>query len=540
MDNIRKIMGAIEKSEEELNERISLVIEKKCKGKNKEEIREYLDVLLEEPPEETGGQNALTGFYFQLLCTLYYLAELLEGKWDYLVIELHQDIVVGNDSTIRFVQVKSEVSEHRESIKEVSATSLYRGWVQKLISLSRLFPKGEGVITEFELITNYIIKNSPRVKVEHYLYNDSFDQKIEEDDDILEKLTTKYRTRGLEENFNFEEMCNETIEGLLSRFSISPKAINPGQFEDFIGLIGSKLGRLINESAGVSIKDINFLIGELVYECNHSNKGSLLYIDKERAYAYLEILKQRASLNLEDFYNINNSNKLIDEIITDLNEDYQELSSPLKEQVQDEFENFRLLIKELATEDMAIVEMVHRYLEGKSFSLNLINIKPLKIKKKAREVIRILFLFKILFNDDIRFSSKFTGILLKEVSNAYVSIIGLEIDQTKEEGIFKLGNILEKASNEEKLLLLFQNNLTIFQGEYDDEDFNQVEILRMDDIVKFSIDDIPQNKSAKKIDYRWTIIPGLEFVAIMRKVRRHNEFQEFKQKVHDNWGSFLK
>lgn len=531
MNKIGQIIEAVKKQEDILNKDIQLVINNKCRGKSKEEITEYLDILLKEPPEETGGQNAITGFYFQLLCTLYYLAELLEGKWDFLIIELHQDIIVGNESTIKFVQVKSEVLPDRKSVKVVSETELYRGWIQKLFSLSRLFPKGNEVTTQFELITNYIIKDSPRIEVEHYLYNNRFDQNISDEDHILQKVN-KYKTYGLDEGFDIEKACNESIKDLLSRFSINPKAINPDEFEDFMGLIGNKFGRLINESAGVSPRDLNYLLGELCYECNHSNQGSLLYIDKERAYGFLELLKNRASKNLEGFYTANNNNSLIDEIITNLNETYFQLPSPIREQLEDEFENFRVQLKQWASEDISIIEMVHRYLEGKSFSLSINKLKPMRLKQRAEEIFKTLFILNIVFNKDIKFSKNFKGILIKEVNNAYVSILGLDMDQTLDEGIQKLSRILEKSSDEEKIYILMRNNHTIFQGEHD-EDFTNEETLKIEDVIKMG--SVQEEKSLKDVDYFWTIIPGMKFISILRKVRKFKDIDALKENIQTSW-----
>ena len=72
--------------------------------------------------------------------------------------------------------MKSEVTTKKKLSKEVTKTESYTGgWVQKLLSMARLFPKGQSVEPEFEFMTNFIIKDSRTVKVEHYLYNKDFD-----------------------------------------------------------------------------------------------------------------------------------------------------------------------------------------------------------------------------------------------------------------------------------------------------------------------------------------------------------------------------
>ena len=542
MDKIEKIVSAIKKKEEELDPIIQEIIQDNIKNNSKDDFYMLLNKLLDEQPGEDGGQNALTGFYFQMLCTLYYLAEVLEGRWDFLVLELHQDIIVGNSSTIRFTQVKSEVTTKKKLSKEVAKTELYTGgWVQKLISMARLFPKGQGVETEFELMTNFIIKDSPTVKVEHYLYNKDFDHHIADDDHLLQKVND-FKTRGLDDkDFNYEVSCKESIKELLSRFRINPKAVDINNLEDFIGTVSNKLGRLIHESVAISFKDINYLIGELCFECNHSNQGSLMYIDNERAFEFLQILKQRVSSNLEEFYTTTNNNILIDEIVTKINSSYTELKEPMKNQIYDELEKFRIYLKNsINDEGFSINVMVHRYLEGKSFSLKYNSMPPLKLKEKIEEIFKTLLILNVLHDDDINFSNEFTSILIKEAKNSYISLVGLDTDQTMEEGLEKLRNIIEKATDKEKILILMKENHTIFQGEYDDEDIQEKQTIDASEVINFENDFFPQEKSIKDVDYHWTIIPGRKFMAYLRRVRRYEDIYTFKHDVRKELGVFFK
>jgi hypothetical protein len=540
MEKIDSILHAIKKNEDELDPVIQEIIQDKIKNNSKVDFHAFLNRILDEQPKEEGGKNALTGFYFQLLCTLYYLAEVLEGKWDFLVFELHQDIIVGNNSTIRFIQVKSEVTTEKKLSKEVTQTKLYTGgWVQKLISMARLFPKGEGVRTEFELMTNFIINDSSTVKVEHYLYNNNFEHHIDDDDHLLEKVS-EFKTRGLNEDFNYEDSCNESIKDLLSRFRINPKAIDTNNLEDFIGTVSNKLGRLIHESVGISLDDINYLLGELCFECNHSNQGSLMHIDKERAFKFLQILKHRVSSNLEEFYTTTNNNKLIDEIFTKINADYTELKVPIRNQIYDELENFRTFLKEWINDEFSIIEMVHRYLEGKSFSLKLNTMPSLSLKEKVEEIFKTLLILKVLLDEEINFSDKFKGILIKEAKSSYISLVGLDTDQSLQEGLDKLKTILEKATNEEKILILMQNNHTIFQGEYDDEDISEKQIFDVNEVIKSTNEYFPQDKSVKDVDYQWTIIPGKKFISFLRKVRRYEDIYTFKDDVQKGLEIYFK
>ncbi|MEH7521622.1 hypothetical protein V7199_00585 [Priestia megaterium] len=539
MNRNEVLLSAIKKTEEELNKDINLVISEKCKGKGAEEISNFLNLLFEAPPEETGGQNAITGFYFQLLCTLYYLAEVIEGKWDYIILELHQDIIVGNDSAIKFIQVKSQVLQDREPIVPVTETNLYLGWIQKLLYMAKFFPKGQGVQTQFELITNYMIKNSPKVKMEHYLYNDKFELEIDDKDDLLKKVI-EYEDRGVIEGFNFENDCNESIKDLLSRFSINPKAINPSDFNDFFATVSYKLGKLINKSAGVPLEDLNFLLGELCYRCNHTTEGSLLAIEKEEANELLQILKKRASQNLKGFFENNNNDSLIDEIITNFSDEFSELQNPnLMGQLQDEFESFRCELKRWANEDISVVEMVHRYLEGKSFSLKHQNIPPLKLRTKLTEIFKTFFLLNLLFDKELKVSTKFKGMLIKESEKKYISIVGLEMGQTIEEGIEKLSLILDKTSKDEKIILLMQGAPhTIFQGPYDD-DFDEPETYSINQIMEPYMEEMEKGKSLNEVDWLWTLVPGAKLIGILKKVGKHPDITTFKGAVKEKWQLLL-
>lgn len=531
------LLEAVKKNPEELDREINEIINSHVKEKDKKKIHEFLNKIIQKEIGEDGGRNALTGFYFQLLCTIYYLAELIEGKWDFLVIELHQDIIVGNDETVRFIQVKSEVTPNRKIAKEVTKTKLYTdGWVQKLISMAKLFPKGENVKTEFELLTNFMIKDSPRVQIEHYLYNKDYNHVVKDDDNLLLKVSEN-STVGVGKNFSYEDSCKETIQELLTRFRINPKGLDTDNLDDFMNSVSKKLGNLIHKSIGISVEDINFILGELCFECSHSNQGSLMYIDKERAQKFLESLRGRVSNDLEGFYTENNKNEVIKEIVKKLADNYSNLADPIKKQMLLELENFRSYLKNSINDDLTINNLVHRYLEGKEFSLKLESMSGLAYKSKVEEIFKTILMLKMVLSNNVNFSKSFTSILINEATSSYISLVGLDIDQTMDEGMEKLRNILSKMSDEEKLLILMQNNFVIFQGEYDDSDINRNHIFDLVDAI--DIDKIIEDKSITKVEYESTILPGKEVVNHLKKVRRYPDIQRYKEYIREEMKSIL-
>lgn len=540
--NEEKVLQYIENSEGELEENTDNLIHNEIINGEKSKFYEKLNSIFMEPTSEEGGQNALTGFYFQMLCTLYYMSELLEGKWDFLVFELHQDIIVGNDSKIRFIQVKSKVLPNKPIKQVVTDTGLYNNkWVQKLLAMGKLFPKGQGVITEYELMTNYIIEDSPSVKIEHYLYNNDFNHTVSTDDSLLEKIEY-YKLEDKKSNvFDYEKSCGESIRDLLKRFRIVAKALGSNGLEEFSTVIANKLGRKIHESITIDLEDINYLIGELCFSCNHENNKSLMFMDQEKAYGYLKKVEQRIQPKINRYFRRADNHAIIEDIIAKIYSDQESTSNPLKQQIVDEMEQLRKYLIDIVENDSFTVEkMVHRYLEGKSFSLPLKNLPELKIKEKMEEIIKTILILNVLHDNKFKFSMEFKSILMKEAKTSYVSLIGLDGDQTMDEALEKLKNMIEKSSDEEKLLILLKNNNVIFQGEYDDDDIKEKKVITVDQIREYFDPDLFHNeKTIKKVDYRWTIIPGKKITRYFRRIRRHNNITDFKSALQRDLNSMF-
>ena len=60
----------------------------------KEVFNRTVEAIITTPTSEKGGLIAITGFYYQMLVVIEYIIEMIDGKWDYVGIELHDDIVV--------------------------------------------------------------------------------------------------------------------------------------------------------------------------------------------------------------------------------------------------------------------------------------------------------------------------------------------------------------------------------------------------------------------------------------------------------------
>ncbi len=153
-------------------------------GKSNSEIEDMLkknvkaetltQLLINETTGDDGGIIALSGFYFQFLITIEYLIEMIEGKWDYIFVDHHQDIILISEKKIRIIQVKTKNVLHATP----GETDLYKGWIQKLFAINEII-ETENAETEFELITNFLIRNSSGVNPEMFIVNDDYNFGLE-------------------------------------------------------------------------------------------------------------------------------------------------------------------------------------------------------------------------------------------------------------------------------------------------------------------------------------------------------------------------
>ncbi|MCA1042237.1 dsDNA nuclease domain-containing protein [Bacillus infantis] len=529
------ILDILQKDESLLNpEKVESL--KSLKEFSQEEITSMFDTLYREEPEETGGQNAMTGYYFQLLTSLYYLAEVLEGKWDFIALELHQDIIVGNQDTIRFIQVKSKVLEERVYVEKVTKINLYRGWLQKLLPMARFFPKDSGKETQFELITNFLICNSDSVNMEHYLFNNSnFNLPIDDSDDLVKKVKENpSKVDG--KQFNYYNECGESEAELLSRFSVTPITTN-ADIKDFVHTVSSKFGGLVTESARLTFEDINFLIGELFYLCTHNNEKGALFIDRTKAEEYLSILKKRVSDKLQPFFNAMSSDKIIDGVISSVHKElnHMKLNESLLDQLIGELECLRNELKAWARKERYALELLNRYIEAKEYSLLVVDLDDISRTTRYLELFKTLYILKLTFNKEIIFSTKFQSLLIKEIDDYFISTLGLDMGDTKEDGIEKLISAIIKTPRDQQLQMIVKNHFTIFQGEYDDE-FVEGDFLRIDEFFEPQIPQFGTEEGLLEVDNEWVVLPGLRILSGMKKAKGFKNLEDYQTTLIDLWG----
>jgi hypothetical protein len=503
------------------------------KGKTIEEIQEKLknciasekvaELLLTETTSDDGGVVALSGFYFQFLVSIEYLVELIEGKWDYLLIDHHQDIIVFNHEKIRIIQAKTKDVNYCE----VSKTKLYTEWIQKLFVLDELFINYPQK-TEFELVTNFIIQNAPKVPVEIYHNNNEFDMKIQ-------KNAFYNKIEKFSEDKNYIKLKGDYLEELLSKFKITRK-----DSEDYLYKISFDLGGIFNSRFSGTKEDIDYLIGYICSLCYYPSNPSIQLINRERALKIKELLRSRINNDVRTYIEENDSISKVDTYISKLHETFAQ--SALYPNLMSHIKDFELELKSHFTNGGNIYSILSRFIERTYSSSNINLSSDNSIDNLVKELLDLTFFFKLTCDGKISIDNEHDKLLLKVIGNQKFNFFNLVDTDDFESGKLKFTDIFKICNFSEKTQM-FQDNLlnVIFSGKFDEEEFPNGHILEL------SFSDTPSSKdmesiglgnedigdSIAKVTYKAMVINGSDskVIDLFRKRTKLTDIQEYKNYV---------
>ncbi|HDR7378767.1 TPA: DUF4297 domain-containing protein [Bacillus toyonensis] len=439
------------------------------KGKSVEEIQGYFgtsipnstvmaDLLLNESTDENGGIIALSGFYFQFLVTIEYLIELLDGKWDYLLVDHHQDIVVINDKKIRFIQVKTKNVE--ECV--VSKTKLYSEWIQKLFHLDLLFQDHSDCKTEFELVTNYVMKNANSVPVESYNYNDEYNLSIERNNFFkkIEECSSK--------DSKYEHIQGDNLEALLTRFKITSK-----ETKKYTGNIERKLGGMFNKRFVAIKEDIDFLIGHICSMCFYPDNPNLQLITRENAERLKHLLHERMISDAREYVNAYDSKKIVGKYIKKLKRNLKRLRTDFDDSINEEVEKFENNIYEYFDSGGDIFTIISKFRERCEYSSNISECETDELMEYVNELFDIIFLVKMANDTEFKIDNRVQKILTKDMGTNKYSFFYMEDDvEELDRAVSTFQDILQVCKFEEIMTLFSKGSLKlILCGDFDGEDF---------------------------------------------------------------------
>ncbi|MGY2611207.1 hypothetical protein [Bacillus pretiosus] len=462
------------------------------------EMEKIVELLLVEETSDDGGIIALSGFYFQFLVSIEYLVDLIKGKWDYLLIDHHQDIIAINKERIRIIQVKTK----NVSYCDVSGTKLYSEWIQKLFVMDEMFDSFN-CTTEFELITNFLVKNSPTVEVEVYHHNTEFNMNIEKNS-FFDKV--KHYTN---QNNYTTLLDDDYLEGLLSRFKISKK--NP---EDYLDKVCSRIGSLFNERFKSTKEDIDFLIGYICSMCYYPENPSFQLINHEKGMQIKEALRGKFEYEVRQHMEKEDSITKINNYITYLHQIFSK--SPFYEELAFHINEFDQELKECINGSNNIYSILSRFVERVYSSPNFDVIAAnTSIDELIKQLLDLTFFVKMSAGGKVIIDAKHSKLLLKVIGNQKYNFFNLDDLDNYEDGIRKFNEMFKLCNYDEKRMAIGNNDLKlILSGDFEDEEFPKGHFIELDfrdaptekDMENISID--LGKDSIAKVTYKVQIING--------------------------------
>ncbi|MGE7949463.1 dsDNA nuclease domain-containing protein [Lysinibacillus sp. NPDC093688] len=474
------------------------IINQHFRNKKGEEIAEY---LITTDVSETGGLTALSGFYYQFLVTIEYIIEMLKDKWDFVIMEYHDDIVVGKENKIRFVQVKSS-QKIKLNVTESPASGLYRrskkeinkhkflqtnSWVDKLLLNAALTKKSEGYITEFQLYSSYHFLRTRDYNFDHYTDNKLFNKTVPKDDDLLKVLSEQvFNDEGKELSYLNE--CEESIEVLLNRFYLHT-GLSLQEIDKFQDHLCMELSRIIfkgyGENISIGISDLHFIIGYLFEKCTDKNNNERLIITKDIVISLLESLRGKALFQASVAVNQHDSitliNRVIGELLTNVKDfENSEIVNRLIYQYKEYLESW------ISNENGDIKNLFERLFDGTNKTQRYSKLTLTMKENSLLELFTLIIMLTLSNNKKVVFGKNESLVTKKfEGMEVIYAFLRMEAPKKRSVAIEKLNVIIKNASLKEQLYLMGIDLNVILQN-YNDKRFNSIESLKI--YVKDSID----------------------------------------------------
>ncbi|MDK2563932.1 hypothetical protein QOZ84_10250 [Romboutsia sedimentorum] len=507
-------------------------ISDKLDNKSNEEITTLLNDtiknLIDTPVSERGGLVAITGFYYQMLAVIDYFIQMKQGKWNCVAVELHDDIVAVKDNNIRFIQVKTsnnlicQISKSpassiylrtkkglklKHNIKEIQVR-VSNNWIDKLILKSKNFKKKDGFFTEFELLTNYIISNSPEIKIDKYIGRDN-SKKINSNDDIYKILKEDSYVTGDTSNerikVQYEDMCGESLKELLSRFAIESKQNSLNNIDQYLNSICQMIGTEIG-GAYVSYEDINWIIGELFARCNINAKNRSLVITKNEVESLFLDIQSRAMIAATQLAEEHGTKNIVESVYETIHNDYK--NTKHYKFIEMKILEYKQYLINWINNNGGINKIINRYITGNEISNKHIGMGKRDKENIIEELILMPIILIIVHNKEILYSNNRT-LLTKEIDsfeNNKISLLRVGKGRVKSK-IVNIKAILSDLGANDILKLSMAKELNIILQGYSDSTFSSIQKLQIDTSLDCS-ELIEEDTSINKVYQAISLIPG--------------------------------
>ncbi|MGG4186740.1 dsDNA nuclease domain-containing protein [Paenibacillus jamilae] len=513
-------------------------------GKSSEEIADFLACTA---PDETGGLTAITGFYYQFLVAIEYIIGMLEGHWEYVFIEHHDDVVVGKDNTIRFIQVKTSEKVkvdvtaspasglYTRSKKNVQGISMRRNnsWIDKMITKAELLKKVDGYITQFQLYSSYHFIKTANFNFDLYTGNKLYDLDIPSTDHLLVKFNESVCDK--EGNpYDYEAKCGEKPKELLGRFYLhTGPSLN--ELEAFKNHLCMRLNKWLFQDIGDNIsivtEDIHAIIGHLCTKCTHQNNPERLLVTKEKMENILSDIRERSlsAVNVvaERHGSLSVATRVIDSLVSELENNAH--SGLLK----DKLYTYREYFKNWLSCGGDIRSLFERYAEGTIKTSVYTKINETNREQRLQDFFCIVLILIMIRDSSLEFTDT-KGLLTKEcrASNLLFSFLSLETRNNFASGVQKLETIIQQSDISDHLFMVSNELRIVFQN-YSDRKFTTTIRQELRNKPEIPLEGFEDEQLLNKVTLVADIIPGKllkeEFFECL------NEETDFQQKMQEIW-----
>lgn len=512
-------------------------------GQNPEYIMEN---LLKHKPEEEGGLVAIYGFYYQMLVFIDYMVEAIQGKWSFLSLEYHDDIIAGNEEqeVVRFIQVKTSskptisisdsnvhiYSRTKSNIEGPSKGKIRNNsWLDKVID-NATYVKDLDLVMEFDLVTDYSIYSSSKINID--IYNENSRGKIIEDDDPLyERLISScFDKEGNEIDYN--EKYGKSLKELLGNVCFDKKPKIP----EYIKCLCTSLSETLGNGIRIDKSDINWLVGELLSKCSYRESGPILFLSRDNIEEYRQALRTKAVANARTTVYKVDAEELLNRCFSNILNKITNCET--KQELEVQMEKYKYVILSKVTETNTLQSIINRFIDGERPRFG-------DDEKDYSEDLSIFIrtsLLLFLIHEKFLISEKFETLLVKEAlssSNEKLNIgflnLGLELEL--EEGIELLTSIISKASEEEQIEMLMKSSslYTVFHGDSITE--SEPIIVEIDISNQPKVQRLEKGLKSNDVGPVITIVPDRPLKDLYPQIRRSQNINAFKEKVEEKWTS---
>ena len=456
----------LENSYDQKNEYFSTIVDKFSLKSNDEgvDIEEVIQgisdtdqietILLTTETKDDGGVIAMSGFYYQLLVTIEYLVDMIQGKWSNIVVDHHQDIIAYNDTTVRFIQVKTKNAVHCP----VSKTRAYFEWIPKLFDNQNMF-EGCDYKIEFELVSNCIFREAPQscTDFEQFYTNANFENGFI-DGDLFKRVYENIGELNLD-----EDKVAKGIKGFKVRH------IDPGTIRR---LLYTRIGECFNSYYRADDDTIDMIVAYLFKKCYFPKSASIQIVRDEDLEELMAKIRYRIQMIGEKDIVCNSSIEVLGGFIEYTKEQYKQTGAYSEISILvEEFER-ELLLYFQNSEIETIMTLVNKYLNKSLESSYFRPSKSERLKKESGRLFSVLLLVKLYFGGEIMIDSQSKKLLVVNIGGHPFNLFGVkeELACTIGDAVKEFEQVFQSLEFEEQFAIVNNPSFKIIlSGEYDND-----------------------------------------------------------------------